>query len=157
MVGSIIGVDHGMGRFSAKRMTMGQRMLGHISFGVSDLEGSIAFYDAVLAPLGLTRVWTNPNAAGYGYLGRGDLFSLKRQASAVRPPGPGFHLAFNAQTRAVVDAFHFEALKAGGTDNGGPGLRPHYGPDYYAAFVVDPDGYRIEAVFQQRNIRARAP
>jgi len=123
-------------------------MLGHISFGVADLDRAIAFYDAVLAPIGLVRVWTNPNAAGFGPPGRGDLLALKRQPSAVTPPGPGFHLAFNATTREAVDAFYDAALRHGGRDNGAPGLRPHYGPSYYAAFVIDPEGYRIEAVCQ---------
>jgi catechol 2,3-dioxygenase-like lactoylglutathione lyase family enzyme len=63
-------------------------------------------------------------------------------------PGPGFHIAFAAPDRAAVDAFHQAALAAGGIDNGGPGLRLHYGPTYYAAFVIDPDGHRIEAVFK---------
>lgn len=124
-------------------------MLGHVSFGVADLDRAIAFYDAVLAPLGLTRVWHHANGAGYGPPGRGDLLALKRQAGPVTPPGPGFHLAFNAGTHATVDTFHAAALRHGGVDNGPPGLRPHYGPSYYAAFVVDPDGYRIEAVCQQ--------
>jgi len=123
-------------------------MLGHISFGISDLDRAIAFYDAVLAPLGLTRVWTKKDAAGYGPPGRGDILALKRQMSGVTPPGPGFHLAFNASTQDAVDAFHLEALRTGGTDNGPPGLRLHYGPTYYAAFVIDPDGYRLEAVCQ---------
>jgi catechol 2,3-dioxygenase-like lactoylglutathione lyase family enzyme len=123
-------------------------MLGHISFGVSDLDRAVAFYDAVLVPLGLIRVWTTQDAAGYGPKGRGDILALKRQSAPVVPPGPGFHLAFNAETRAAVNAFHAEALRAGGIDNGAPGLRPHYGPNYYAAFVIDPDGYRIEAVYQ---------
>jgi catechol 2,3-dioxygenase-like lactoylglutathione lyase family enzyme len=126
-------------------------MLGHLSFGVSDLERSIAFYDAALAPLGLMRVWTKPKAAGYGPSGGGDLLALKKQPSPVKPPGPGFHLAFNASTHAAVDAFHSEALRAGGTDNGRPGLRPHYGPTYYAAFVIDPDGHPIEAVCQEKS------
>jgi catechol 2,3-dioxygenase-like lactoylglutathione lyase family enzyme len=126
-------------------------MLGHLSFGVSDLERSIAFYDAALAPLGLTRVWTKPSAAGYGFPGTGDLLALKKQSSPVRPPGPGFHLAFNVSTHAVVDAFYSEALRAGGTDNGRPGLRLQYGPAYYAAFVIDPDGHPIEAVCQQKS------
>ena len=126
-------------------------MLGHLSFGVSDLESAIAFYEAALAPLGLTRVWTTPNAAGFGPPGGGDILALKQQPTPVRPPGPGFHLAFNASTHAAVVAFHSEALRAGATDNGGPGLRPHYGPTYYAAFVIDPDGYPIEAVCQQKN------
>jgi catechol 2,3-dioxygenase-like lactoylglutathione lyase family enzyme len=123
-------------------------MLGHLSFGVADLERAIAFYDAALTPLGLTRVWTNPSAAGYGYPGGGDLLALKQRAS-TGPPGPGFHLAFNAASRDAVDAFHAAALRAGGSDNGRPGLRPHYGPTYYAAFVVDPGGYPLEAVCKQ--------
>lgn len=123
-------------------------MLGHLSFGVSDLNRAIAFYDAVLAPLGLTRVWTKRDAVGYGRAGGGDILALKKQSSPVTPPGPGFHLAFNALTHAAVDAFHSEGLRNGGTDNGPPGLRPHYGPTYYAAFVIDPDGYPIEAVCQ---------
>jgi catechol 2,3-dioxygenase-like lactoylglutathione lyase family enzyme len=123
-------------------------MLGHLSFGVADLDRAIAFYDAVLAHIGLTRVWTNPNAAGYGPPGRGDLLALKRQSGPVAPPGPGFHLAFNAPTHEAVDAFHAAALTNGGIDNGAPGLRPHYGPTYYAAFVIDPEGYRLEAVCQ---------
>ena len=126
-------------------------MLGHLSFGVSDLERAIAFYDAALAPLGLTRVWTTPNAAGYGPPGAGDLLALKQQSSPVKPPGPGFHLAFNAASHAMVDAFHRAALATGGTDNGRPGLRPRYGPSYYAAFVIDPDGHPIEAVCQQKG------
>jgi catechol 2,3-dioxygenase-like lactoylglutathione lyase family enzyme len=119
-------------------------VLGHVSFGVADLERAIAFYDIALAPLGLTRVWTSPSAAGYGYPGGGDLLAVK-QREFSRPPGAGFHLAFNAASRDAVDAFHAEALRAGGSDNGGPGLRPHYGPSYYAAFVIDPDGYPLEA------------
>lgn len=112
----------------------------------------MSFYDAALAPLGLTRVWTNPSAAGYGPPGGGDLLALKRQTSPVRPPGPGFHLAFNASSHEAVDAFHAAALRAGGTDNGPPGIRPHYGPGYYAAFVIDPDGYPLEAVCQRQNL-----
>jgi catechol 2,3-dioxygenase-like lactoylglutathione lyase family enzyme len=127
-------------------------MLGHLSFGVCDLERAIAFYDATLAPLGLTRVWTKPHAVGYGYPpGPGELLALKKQSSAVKPPGPGFHLAFNAPSRAAVDAFHSGALRAGGSDNGHPGLRPHYRPTYYAAFVIDPDGHPIEAVCQEKG------
>jgi catechol 2,3-dioxygenase-like lactoylglutathione lyase family enzyme len=123
-------------------------MLGHLSFGVSDLGRAIAFYDAALASLGLTRVWTTDNAAGYGPPGRGDILALKRRDGAAAP-GPGFHLAFNAPSRDAVDAFHAAAIRAGGSDNGAPGLRPHYGPTYYAAFVIDPEGYPLEAVCQK--------
>jgi len=120
-------------------------VLGHLSFGVADLKRAIAFYDIALAPLGLIRVWTNPTAAGYGYPGGGDILAVKQREFAG-PPGAGFHLAFNAASREAVGAFHAEALRAGGTDNGPPGPRPHYGPTYYAAFVIDPDGYPLEAV-----------
>jgi catechol 2,3-dioxygenase-like lactoylglutathione lyase family enzyme len=125
-------------------------MLGHLSFGVSDLGRAISFYDAALAPLGLTRVWTGSEAAGYGPLGGGDLLALK-QRSAASPPGPGFHLAFNAPSHDAVDTFHAAALRAGGKNNGAPGLRIHYGPTYYAAFVIDPDGYQLEAVCKRDN------
>ncbi|WP_144299571.1 VOC family protein [Elioraea rosea] len=122
--------------------------LGHLSLGVSDLSRAIAFYDAALAPLGGARVWSNERGAGYGPPGQGDLLALKLQNGTVTPPGPGFHLAFDAPDRAAVDAFHAAALAQGGRCDGPPGLRPHYGPTYYAAFVVDPDGNKLEAVFQ---------
>ena len=131
-------------------------MLGHLSFGISDLGRAIAFYDAALAPLGLTRVWTTDNAAGYGPPGHGDILALKRRAGASAP-GPGFHLAFNAPSRNAVDAFHSAALRAGGSDNGGPGLRSQYGPAYYAAFVIDPEGYPLEAVCQKAAPDPRGP
>ena len=123
-------------------------VLGHLSFGVADLNRSTAFYDAVLAPLGAVRVWSEPDQVGYGPEGGGDRLALKLQPSPVTPPGPGFHLAFDAPSRAAVDAFHAAALAHGGRDTGAPGLRPHYGPSYYAAFALDPDGYKLEAVHQ---------
>ena len=123
-------------------------MLGHLSFGVADLPRAIAFYDAVLAPLGYVRVWTIEQQAGYGPPGGGDKLALKLQSGPVVPPGPGFHLAFVAPNRAAVDRFHGEALRTGGRDEGAPGPRPHYGATYYAAFVRDPDGHKLEAVFQ---------
>jgi len=125
-------------------------MLGHLSFGVADLDRAVAFYDAALGPLGLTREWSKRDAAGYGPPGGGDILALKWRPSAAKPPGPGFHLAFNAATHASVDGFHSAAFRAGGADDGPPGLRPHYGPTYYAAFVIDPDGYPLEAVCQKR-------
>lgn len=122
-------------------------MLDHISLSVSDLPRSAAFYDAVLAPLGCVRVWSFPDAVGYGRPGGGDKLALKARQPAVTAPSPGFHLALTAPDEAAVDAFHAAALGAGGIDNGAPGLRPRYGPGYYAAFVLDPDGYFLEAVF----------
>ena len=121
-------------------------VLGHISFGVRDLVRSAAFYDATMTALGYARVFSGPRSIGYGRPGeKNDRFSLKLVAGPITPPGPGFHLAFNASSRLAVDQFHAAALQFGGIDQGGPGLRPHYGPDYYAAFVLDPDGYRLEA------------
>jgi len=121
-------------------------MLHHVSFGVSNLERSAAFYDAVLSALGYVRVWADSSAVGYGLAQGQDLFAVKLRAGDATAPGPGFHFAFAAPSREAVARFHAEALAHGGLDNGAPGLRPAYGPDYFAAFVIDPDGYRIEAV-----------
>ena len=122
-------------------------MLGHISFGVRDLALAGMFYDAALAPLGWVRLWDSPRGLGYGPPGGGEKLNLFPYPDAG-PPGPGFHLAFDAPGRDTVDAFHAAALAAGGTDRGAPGPRPDYGPAYYAAFVSDLDGYRLEAVHQ---------
>lgn len=129
-------------------------MLHHLSLGVSDISHAATFYDAVLAPLGYARVWSDlrpgepDQAVGYGPPGGGDKLCLKQQGAAAHAPGQGFHIAFSAPDRGAVDAFHRAALAAGGRDNGPPGLRAQYGPAYYAAFVIDPDGHRIEAVFK---------
>ena len=123
-------------------------MLGHLSFGVADLAKAAAFYDAALAALGYIRVWSDPEAVGYGEPGRNDRLALFAKPGLAAPPVAGFHLAFDAPSRAAVDAFHAAALRLGGLDRGAPGLRPHYGPTYYAAFVTDPDGYKLEAVHQ---------
>lgn len=123
-------------------------MISHLSFGTVDLAAAIIFYDAALAPLGLARVWADDRAAGYGCPGGDDIFAVKQQDKAVQPPGPGFHLAFAASDRAAVDAFYAAALSNGGRDAGAPGLRLHYSPTYYAAFVIDPAGYLLEAVHQ---------
>ena len=120
-------------------------MLHHLSFGVRDLALSGAFYDAALGALGFRRVFEAAEAIGYGLSDGEDVLYLQQRPDAAAP-GPGFHLAFAAPSRAAVDAFHARALRAGGKDNGAPGLRPHYGPHSYAAFLVDPDGHRIEAV-----------
>jgi len=127
-------------------------MLHHLSLGVADIEQAAAFYDAVLAPLGYVRVWEDirpgapDQAVGYGPPGGGDKLALKLRPTGHAAPGAGFHLAFAAPDRDAVDAFHEAALLHGGRDNGAPGLRPHYGPHYYAAFAFDPDGHPIEAV-----------
>jgi len=127
-------------------------MLHHISLGVSEIERSARFYDAALLRLGYVRVGEDltpgddDQAVGYGTPGSGDKLAIKLRSADARAPGPGFHLAFSADTHAAVDAFHAAALCNGGQDNGAPGLRPDYRDSYNAAFVVDPDGHRLEAV-----------
>lgn len=123
-------------------------MLHHISFGVRDLALSGAFYDAALGALGFRRVCEDDDIIGYGVEDDKDLLCLKLRPDAT-PPGAGFHMAFAAPSRAAVDAFHAAALRIGGGDNGAPGLREDYGDHYYAAFLIDPDGHRIEAVINR--------
>ena len=130
------------------RATPGVIVLSHLSFGVADLAMAAAFYDGVLAALGYARAWSNEDGVGYGVVGGNDRLALFAQADRPSPPGPGFHLAFEAPTRAAVDAFHAAALRLGGHDEGGPGVRPHYSPTYYAAFVTDLDGHKLETVHQ---------
>ncbi len=125
-------------------------MLSHLSLGVSDLTRSATFYAKALAPLGVVEVWRYDTAVGFGLPGGNDKLALFEREPTTRPlaAGPGFHLAFSAPTRDAVDAFHEAALAHGGADEGAPGLRPHYGADYYAAFVRDPDGHKLEAKHQ---------
>jgi catechol 2,3-dioxygenase-like lactoylglutathione lyase family enzyme len=119
-------------------------MFDHISFGVADIKRTGAFYDAALKPLGFTRLSDGEESLGYGE--KGPQLWLNKAKSPVKPDlESGLHLCFTAKDRAAVDAFYAAALKAGGKDNGKPGIRKDYSPKYYAAFVVDPDGYRIEA------------
>lgn len=119
-------------------------MFDHVSIGVADMARAKRFYDAALKPLGYTRLSDGAESAGYGVKSVG--LWLGTTASPVKPdPTSGLHFCFVAKDRSAVDAFHAAALKAGGKDNGKPGLRPDYGPTYYAAFAVDPDGYRVEA------------
>ncbi|WP_394781455.1 VOC family protein [Undibacterium sp.] len=120
-------------------------MLHHISLGVRDLSLSAAFYDAALGALGFRRVFEDDTVVGYGIEDDKDMLCLKLRPNAAAP-GPGFHLAFAAPSRAAVDAFYADTLRIGGSDNGAPGLRPDYGQHYYAAFVTDPDGHHVEAV-----------
>lgn len=127
---------------------MRSTILGHLSLGVADLARGTAFYDAIFAALGGVRCFTGPESVGYGpNMDKEDL-SLKLALGPDVAPRPGFHLAFDATSPAMVDRFHAAALAHGGRDDGPPGLRPHYGPSYYAAFVIDPDGHRLEAVHQ---------
>ena len=131
-------------------------MLHHLSLGALDIDRAARFYDAVLAPLGYVRVWSDlrpgedEQAVGYGPPGSGDKLCIK-QVTAPVPVIPGFHLAFAAESRSAVQAFYAAALAAGGCDNGLAGLRPDYGEHYYAAFVVDPEGHRLEAVCNAKD------
>jgi catechol 2,3-dioxygenase-like lactoylglutathione lyase family enzyme len=124
-------------------------MLSHISLGVRDLARTQAFYDAALAPLGFVRLWRTEEGLGYGPPnpeGNEKLaLFLKTETDVPLAAGPGFHLALVATSSAAVDAFHAAAVANGGRDDGRPGLRPHYGETYYAAFVFDPDGHKLEA------------
>ena len=120
-------------------------MIDHISVGVSDLERSARFYEATLATLGLTRLVTRPATVGFGK-DYPEFWINLRKGMARLEEGSGTHICLRAKTTTDVDAFHSAALNAGGASDGAPGLRPHDRVKYYAAFVTDPDGNRIEAV-----------
>lgn len=130
-------------------MTKDPPILDHVSIGVSDLARSMAFYDAVLASLGIERVWTAGDAAGYGFSGGDDALAIKQEPVENIRPSARSHIALNAPNRDAARAFHAAALAHGGADDGPPGLCPEYGPGYFAAFVRDPDGYRLEAVLHE--------
>jgi len=120
-------------------------MIDHVSVGVSDLDRAARFYELVLAPLGLTRLVTRPSTIGFGKAY--PEFWINLRAGMVRVPAEsGVHICLRAKTSAEIDAFHAAALQAGGTSDGAPGPRPHQRVRYYAAFVLDLDGNRIEAV-----------
>jgi len=123
-------------------------MIAHVSIGVSNIDRSKRFYDAALEPLGYRCLRAARSLLGYGY-GRDSIALWVVQAERPVPAAEksGLHFCFAAPDTAAVDAFHSAAMASGGHDNGGPGLRPIYGPDYYAAFIIDPDGYRIEAYY----------
>lgn len=126
-------------------------MIDHTGVIVADFAHSRAFYEKALAPLGFTKVMElGPeitgafHTAGFGVAPKPEFWISS--ASAGKSAGASVHIAFRVTSRAQVDAFHAAALAAGARDNGAPGLRPHYHPDYYGAFVLDPDGHNIEAV-----------
>jgi catechol 2,3-dioxygenase-like lactoylglutathione lyase family enzyme len=124
-------------------------MIDHIGFAVSDAERSRRFYDHLLGAIGIERLVTidaadnGSGGAAHGYGKGADPFFWIGDNEQV---GEGTHVAFRVESRALVDAFHAAGIAAGGTDHGGPGLRPHYGVHYYAAFILDPDGVNVEAV-----------
>jgi catechol 2,3-dioxygenase-like lactoylglutathione lyase family enzyme len=116
-------------------------MFDHIGLGVSDYESSKRFFLRALEPLGVKTVMEGPHGLGIGPHGKPSLWLHQ----TTDKPAP-LHLAFTAESRSVVDAFYRAALDAGGKDNGAPGIRAHYHPNYYGAFVIGPDGHNVEAV-----------
>lgn len=116
-------------------------MFDHFGFGVSNLAEAKAFFLQALAPLKVTLVMEGPYGVGIGQNDKPSLWLYETQEHPAH-----LHIAFVASSRADVDAFHRAALAAGGKENGAPGLRPHYHPNYYGAFVIGPDGHNVEAV-----------
>ena len=119
-------------------------MIAHVSVGARDITRARRFYDAALRPLGYTCLSSDEGSLGYGAKAA-EYWVNQTDHPVPADDRSGLHICFTAPDRDAVDAFHKAALKAGGKDNGKPGLRAAYGPNYYAAFAVDPDGYRIEA------------
>lgn len=120
-------------------------MLDHVTLKVTNLAASTKFYDAALQPLGISCLYEEPGMfAGYGVSPK-PFFWIGLNAGPIT----GAHVAITAPDHATVDAFYKAAMAAGATDNGKPGLRPHYHANYYGAFVLDPDGHNIEAVCHQ--------
>lgn len=119
-------------------------MFDHVVFGVSNYEASKSFYLEALAPIGLSIVLEGPLGIELSADGKTSLCLFPTEEKPAR-----LHLAFRADTREQVDAFYRAALEAGGKDNGAPGLRPRYHANYYAAFVIDPDGHNVEMVCHQ--------
>jgi catechol 2,3-dioxygenase-like lactoylglutathione lyase family enzyme len=136
-------------RGSDEVMRRRKAMLDHVGFAVADAERSRVFYEQALAALGIALIMTanadqtESGGTAHGFGSNGKPYFWVGDNEAV---GEGTHVAFAAETLATVDAFYKAALAAGGRDNGAPGLRPHYHPNYYGAFVLDPDGINVEAV-----------
>ena len=130
-------------------------MFDHLSIGVVDLAQSLAFYDAALKPLGISQMFAMSDRGIAAYVGSDQvsfwLYSkdTDQQSLGALPSPPRFHLAFRAADHAAVEAFYKNALEKGGTDEGPPGIRAQYHPSYYAAYVRDPNGYKIEVVCQK--------
>ncbi len=130
-------------------------MFDHLSVAVTNLEQSLTFYDALLKPLGITRMFALSDRGIAAYIDANQTsFWLYSKDTAQNnlteiPTPPRFHLAFRAADQAAVDAFYTAALANGGTDEGAPGIRTQYHPNYYAAYIRDPNGYKIEAVCQK--------
>jgi len=126
-------------------------MFSHVTLGTDDMERARAFYDPVMATLGLTAPFALPGTLVYGEIAGPKLFIVSPFDGGPASSGNGTHVAFLAKSRAEVDAFHATALAHGGSDEGAPGFRPHYHPHYYGAYARDPDGNKVQAVCHSRN------
>lgn len=123
-------------------------MIDHVSIGVRNIAASKCFYDAALQPLGYHCLSDSPGSLGYG--AKAPALWISATDRPVSDGASGLHFCFSAPSRKSVDAFHTAGLAYGGRDNGRPGLRQDYGAGYYAAYLIDPDGYRIEAYFAEQ-------
>lgn len=126
-------------------------MFSHVTIGSDEPQKLEAFYDAVLATLGIAPFFKIEGTLSYGTATGSKVFILKPFNGEAHVPGNGGHVAFLASSRAAVDAFHATALKLGGSSEGAPGLRPHYHPNYYGAYVRDPVGNKLQAVCHSKN------
>lgn len=126
-------------------------MFSHVTIGADEPERLETFYDAVLATLGIVPFFKVPGTLSYGTAAGPKVFVLKPFNGEAHVPGNGGHVAFLAPDRASVDAFHAKALEMGGTSEGAPGLRPHYHPNYYGAYVRDPAGNKLQAVCHSKK------
>jgi catechol 2,3-dioxygenase-like lactoylglutathione lyase family enzyme len=123
-------------------------MFDHVSIGVKSLERARRFYDAALSPLGYDRLSNSDGMIGYG-AERVAFWVMETEHPVAADMRSGLHFCFVAPSEEAVKAFHAQGVANGGTDNGEPGVRLDYSQFYYAAFVIDPDGYRLEAYFQR--------
>ncbi|MGV1835363.1 VOC family protein [Rhizobium rhizogenes] len=127
-------------------------MIDHITIAVSDLQKSKLFYERALAPLGYHLSFGKEGVFWAFDVGAGSLFEIQQTDS--KPPLTHLHVAFRVKSKEEVEAFYSAALEAGAADNGAPGPRPEYTPNYYACFVLDPDGYNIEAMLNEPSTKA---
>jgi len=133
-----------------------ERAIYHVSLGIGDIERARAFYGSLLKPLGYTLLWEVKEANGHiSSLGWGlhfpELWTNLPLGGGAPAPGNGVHVCFHAPSRQAVDEFHRAGLAGGGRDNGAPGYRSHYDAGYYGAFVIDPDGNKLEAMWFDRD------
>lgn len=129
-------------------------MFSHVTLGTNDFPRAERFYDAIMAVLGHPELLRVDGSVAYGEPTGPKVFIVPPYDGRAAVPGNGVHIAFKVDSRATVDAFHAAALANGGTDEGAPGLRPHYHANYYGAYVRDPDGNKLQAVCHRRAERA---